>query len=191
MNGRQFGRDTRDYVKFRESDSFDDETSDGTFTGRRVNRYGEERARRDPYQRDPMYEDEYGMRHPYEHGGKNNRWSDDVRSEASRENHIGKGPKGYRRSKERILEEANERLSHDYGLDATDIEVNYVDECLVLTGEVHSRHDKRLAEDIVEDISGVVDVVNELRIKKRVEGWIPGLGNVNETETGGEHGSRE
>lgn len=189
MNGKQFGRDQRDYVKFRESDSYEDKT-DGSFTGRRINRFGEDRARHDHYQDDqyrndydPTYEDENGMKHPYEHSGRSNRWSDDIRSEASRENHTGKGPKGYRRSRERILEEANERLANDYGLDATDIEVDLEDDCLVLKGEVHSRHDKRLAEDIVESISGVTDVINQLSITKKIEGWIPGLGNINENDT--------
>lgn len=195
MNERDLSRDQRDYVRFRESDSWDDDRSDGSFTGRKVNRFGEERARHDHYQEDqyrrkydPTYEDEYGMRHPYEHGGRRNRWSDDIRSEASRESHAGKGPLGYKRSKERILEEANERLANDYGLDASGIETDYVDDCLVLKGEVHSRHDKRLAEDIVEDIAGVSDVVNELHIKKKVEGWIPGIDHVSDSSSGGQNG---
>ena len=59
----------RNYPRFRESDSFDDNSkTDGSFTN--LNRFGEERPRHDHYQDDqykrdydPTYEDEYGMRH--------------------------------------------------------------------------------------------------------------------------------
>jgi HSP20 family molecular chaperone IbpA len=155
----------------------------GRFKGR--NRFGEENIRHDSYQDDefqndydPTYEDEYGMRHPYEHG-RSGRWSDDIRSEASRETHFGKGPKGYRRSPDRIKDDACEVLSRDFELDASDIEVDYQDRVLILKGHVSSRHDKRRAEALVEDIPGVEDVQNEIKVKKPgVEGWIPGLGNI-------------
>jgi hypothetical protein len=204
-----FSKDQRDYGRFRESDSYDDfyddMDTDGSFTnsnfrfddeefGRRrerrpyygrfpgINRFGEQRIRHDPYQDnpyDPYYEDEFGMKHPYEHGGRYNRWSDDIRSEASRENHFGKGPKGYKRSPERIIDEACEILERDFQIDASDVEVDYKDGTLILKGEVSSRSDKRRAESLVENLAGVEDVHNNLRIKKsHVEGWIPGLGNI-------------
>lgn len=156
----------------------------GRFPGR--NRFGEENIRHDSYQDDefsndydPTYEDEYGMRHPYEHGGKYNRWSDDIRSVASHESHYGKGPKGYRRSPERIKDDACEILAQDIELDASDIEVDFQDGVLILKGHVRTRRDKRRAEDLVEDIPGVEDVSNQLVIKRpHVDGWIPGLGNI-------------
>lgn len=202
----QFGKDQRDRNsrRFRESDSYEEADTDGsfshhTFSGQNPhrdyrpvgrfqgrNRFGEERIRHDSYQDDefrddydPTYEDEYGMKHPYEHGGKSNRWSDDIRSEASRETHFGKGPKGYRRSPERIKDEACELLSRDFDLDASDIEVDFDDHVLILRGQVGTRHDKRRAESLVEDIPGVEDVQNLITVKKPgVEGWIPGLGNI-------------
>lgn len=195
----QYGRDQRDYIRFRESDSSDDWTKKsrprkpmGRLEGR--NRYGEERIRHDHFQDDqfrndydPTYQDEYGMRQPYEHGGKQNRSSDDFfRSEASHENHAGKGPKGYLRSEQRIIEEASEILTHDYDLDASDIELDLKDRCLVLKGEINSRRDKRLAESLVEDISGIEDVDNQLRIKKKVDGRIQGINDVR--ESGGQDG---
>ena len=84
---------------YRESDSSDEPRfdTDGTFTHSnfsfdRRNRFGEKQVRHDSYQDDqfgrdydPTYKDQYGVKHPYEHGGKKNRWSDDIRSEASRE----------------------------------------------------------------------------------------------------------
>jgi hypothetical protein len=207
MAGRQFGRDQRDYIRFREVDSSDEgprsqseKNTDGSFTNANrargrfagVNRFGEESIHHDSYQDDqyrsdydPTYEDEFGMKHPYEHGGRQNRWSDDIRSEASHENHFGKGPKGYQRSDMRIKDEACEILTRDWELDASDIEVDVEDRCLILRGEVASRDDKRLAEALVEDISGIDDVQNQLKIKKNVDGWIPGIGQVHEKDSGG------
>ena len=197
MSNNQIGRDQRDYIRFRESDSFEEKSdrTDGSFTGRfrGRNRFGEERIRHDSYQDDqfrndydPTYEDEYGMKHPYEHGGESNRWSDDIRSEASRESHRGKGPKGFQRSPGRIRDEACELLTRDRELDASEIEVEVKDGCILLKGDVGSRRDKRLAELLVENISGVEDVQNQLRIKKNIEGWIPGLDEVQDQE-GGKH----
>ena len=78
----------------------------------------------------------------------------------------GRGPKGYRRSDERVREDVNERLTRHPDLDASDIDVR-VDNCeVVLTGVVEDRRAKRLAEDIVEDVWGVNDVRNELKVRR-------------------------
>jgi hypothetical protein len=76
----------------------------------------------------------------------------------------GRGPKGYRRSDERIREDACERLTDDDWIDASNIEVNVKDCEVTLTGFVTSREAKRRAEDIVEHLSGVKDVHNRLRV---------------------------
>jgi len=78
----------------------------------------------------------------------------------------GKGPKGYHRSDERIREDVNDRLSDDPFLDASDIEVQVNNGEVVLTGTVENRIDKRRAEDIAEDVSGVTNVLNQLRVKQ-------------------------
>jgi osmotically-inducible protein OsmY len=82
--------------------------------------------------------------------------------------HVGRGPRGYRRSDERIREDVNDRLTDDYHLDASDIEVSVNDCVVTLTGRVDSRHDKRRAEDIAESVSGVTDVTNQLRVGQSV-----------------------
>lgn len=77
----------------------------------------------------------------------------------------GRGPKNYTRSDERIREDVNDRLSDDSWLDASEIEVQ-VSKCEVtLTGMVNSREDRRRAEDIAEQVSGVKHVQNNLRIQ--------------------------
>jgi osmotically-inducible protein OsmY len=80
-------------------------------------------------------------------------------------NHRGRGPKGYRRSDERIKEDVNDRLTDHPYLDASDIVVS-VKECEVtLSGTVDDRTDKRVAEDIADSVSGVTNVQNNLRVK--------------------------
>lgn len=76
----------------------------------------------------------------------------------------GRGPKGYRRSDERIREEVCETLAHDPDIDASEIEIDIVDSCIYLKGSVDSKRTKRLAELTIENISGIRDVFNMLKI---------------------------
>lgn len=80
--------------------------------------------------------------------------------------HRGRGPKGYKRSDERIREDVNDRLSDDYYLDASDVEVSVSNTEVTLTGTVTSRNDKRRAEDLAERVSGVSNVENRLRVRQ-------------------------
>jgi hypothetical protein len=79
----------------------------------------------------------------------------------------GRGPKNYRRSDDRILEEVNERLTDDHDVDASEIEVAVENGEVTLSGTVNSRHEKRMAEDVAESCHGVVDVHNRLRVADR------------------------
>ena len=81
--------------------------------------------------------------------------------------HRGKGPKGYRRSDERIKDDVNDRLSDDSFIDASEIEVTCEDCEIVLTGTVDTKEEKRRAEDIAERVSGVKNVENRLKVKSR------------------------
>ena len=80
--------------------------------------------------------------------------------------HRGRGPRGYRRSDERIREDINDRLSDRPDLDASEVEVTVVNAEVTLTGNVNSRRDKRLTEDISENVSGVQNVENRLKINQ-------------------------
>lgn len=83
--------------------------------------------------------------------------------------HRGRGPRGYKRSDDRIHEEVCDRLEAHGGVDASDIEVK-VEGCEVtLTGTVPDRRTKRLAESVAESVRGVVDVHNQLRLGGRQE----------------------
>jgi len=80
--------------------------------------------------------------------------------------HYGKGPKGWRRSDDSIKDQACEALSDDSRLDASDIEVNVKDGVIHLKGTVDERSSKRRAESCVENLSGVQDVINEIRVHR-------------------------
>lgn len=78
--------------------------------------------------------------------------------------HKGKGPKGYTRSDQRLTEEVNEKLYQDSFIDASNIEVTVLEGEVTLSGTVDSREAKRRAEDLVEEVSGVKDVTNQLKV---------------------------
>jgi BON domain len=80
--------------------------------------------------------------------------------------HRGKGPKGYARSDERIREEVCDYLSDDPHIDASEIEVSVNNGEVTLSGSVNDRNAKRHAEDIIEHLTGVKNVQNNLRVSQ-------------------------
>jgi len=78
----------------------------------------------------------------------------------------GKGPQGYKRSDERINDDAHDRLTDDPWLDATGVTVSVSAGEVTLSGTVESREAKHRAEQIVEDITGVCHVQNNLRLDR-------------------------
>jgi osmotically-inducible protein OsmY len=79
--------------------------------------------------------------------------------------HRGRGPKNYTRSDDRIREDVSDRLSDDSWLDASEIEVTVSKGEVTLAGTVHSREDKRHAEDLADQVSSVRHVQNNLRVQ--------------------------
>jgi osmotically-inducible protein OsmY len=77
----------------------------------------------------------------------------------------GRGPKGYQRSDERLREEVSDRLMADDQIDASDIEVQVRNGEVTLTGTVPDRWSKRSAEDCAEQVMGVRDVMNQIRVQ--------------------------
>ncbi len=96
---------------------------------------------------------------------------------------FGKGPKGYRRSDERIREDVCECLYADPYVDASEIEVDVKGSEVTLRGTVDSRWTKRRAEEVIERITGIHDVHNQLRVLPRE---IP----ITESRQPGENGRR-
>jgi osmotically-inducible protein OsmY len=81
-------------------------------------------------------------------------------------NFFGIGPKGYKRSDDRIREDISERLEDHPNIDASNIEVSVDQGVVTLSGTVDDRRGKRLAEDVTEDIRGVKDVHNQIRVQQ-------------------------
>lgn len=101
-------------------------------------------------------------------------WLGDDYAERRRRNdatHRGKGPKNYRRSDERIQEDINDRLTDEWNIDASDIEVTVTDGDVVLTGFVADRFQKRRAAAIAEDVLGVVNVENRIKVNSTAT-WV-------------------
>jgi osmotically-inducible protein OsmY len=78
--------------------------------------------------------------------------------------HRGSGPKGYQRSDERISDEVHERLTDDPWVDASEIQVEVKNGEVTLSGHVDNREAKHRAERLIEDLSGVRHVQNNLRV---------------------------
>jgi osmotically-inducible protein OsmY len=78
------------------------------------------------------------------------------------------GPKGYRRSDERIHEDVCDRLGHDYEIDASEVEVTVSNGEVTLAGTVNDRRQKFRVEHIADGVSGVTEVHNQLRVKREL-----------------------
>jgi hypothetical protein len=77
----------------------------------------------------------------------------------------GKGPKGYRRSDERVRDEVAERIARS-GIDAEHVEIRVENGEVTLSGFVERREDKRDLEDLADDVFGVEEVQNHLRLRR-------------------------
>lgn len=115
------------------------------------------------YQSEP-YESGLTMRHP-EHIVRPH--LDEGVGARERGGYRGLGPRGYRRSDERIWEDVCEHLTHAASVDASDIEVRVEEGEVTLEGTVATRREKRTAEAIAEQVAGVVDVHNRLKLARR------------------------
>ncbi len=81
----------------------------------------------------------------------------------------GRGPRGYTRSDERLREMICEHLTDHPAIDASHVSVEVNDQIVKLTGTVEDRRTKYEMEELIEDFSGVKDVDNQVRVRKR--GW--------------------
>lgn len=76
----------------------------------------------------------------------------------------GRGPRSYRRSDVRLMDDVCQALADHPAIDASQMEV-YVEQGVVsLRGRIDDRRTRRLCEDVAAGIPGVHDVHNELRV---------------------------
>ncbi len=174
--GRYYGDDGRSPLYRSEYSNAPEDRGQTDYGARRPgfdSDYPVERIQREPYRSEPFERSERG------HGGRGfwDRAServaswfgefDDGQGETRQAGHRGRGPKGYKRSDERINEDIHERLTDDVYLDASHIEVKVHGGEATLTGAVADRGAKHRAEQIVERVSGVDHVQNNLRVDNR------------------------
>ncbi|SOZ10705.1 BON domain-containing protein [Cupriavidus taiwanensis] len=76
------------------------------------------------------------------------------------------GPRNYQRSDERILEDLCEQLTRSGRLDLNEVEVRVEQGVVTLEGSVPDRHQKYRIEDIADEVFGVRDLVNHLRVAR-------------------------
>jgi hypothetical protein len=89
----------------------------------------------------------------------------------------GRGPKGYKRSDERVREDVSERIARSW-VDASDVEVKVENGEVTLTGFVRSREEKRTLEDLADDVFGVEEVHNHIRLRREgSETFVAGEGS--------------
>jgi hypothetical protein len=139
------------------ADRFDDRRLDERERRERGRQYG------------PRSEQEWGD-YPYRgetwrDGNPGSGWG----SEGGRGEFEGLGPKGYQRSDARIQEDVCDRLTEAPDIDASDIEVKTANGEVTLSGSVRDRGQKRRAEDVIENLSGVREVHNNLRVSRPQE----------------------
>ncbi len=87
-------------------------------------------------------------------------------SSSGRRSYAGRGPKGYQRSDERIREDVSDSLTDDHYVDASEITVEVREREVTLSGTVETREQKYAAEACAEDVSGVREVINQLRVTR-------------------------
>jgi osmotically-inducible protein OsmY len=133
--------------------------------------YRDQRAA-EPYER-------YGTFTGYEEGEFARRSAGPAEAPQSptrRGRYYGMSPQGYTRSDERIREDICDQLMHGH-VDPRSIHVRVERGEVTLEGQVETRRDKYLVEDLVESVLGVRDVDNRLRVPR------PGM-----EKSGGERG---
>jgi hypothetical protein len=94
--------------------------------------------------------------------GAEPRWT--AESPGSAGPHAGRGPRNYRRPDERIREDVCDVLCDHGWVDASEIDVTVQTGEVTLSGVVRERQQKRMAEEAVEQVTGVRDVHNQLRV---------------------------
>lgn len=166
QSGQQSGRGAQPHNPSRDNhsrDQFRGDRSPGNDSGGRQQYTGlGERGRDGGQARGNQFGNTGGDN--YGGGGQNGGYGGDSSSQAG--SHAGRGPKGWKRSDERIRDDVSEQLERHHELDASDIEVTVAGGEITLTGTVGDRRAKRLAEDIVHEVPGVTDVHNQIRVKK-------------------------
>ncbi len=98
------------------------------------------------------------------------------------------GPKGYQRSDERIREDLCERLALSSRVDVREVEVSVSAGVVTLSGTVQDRQQKYRIEDMADEVFGVKDVHNQIRVTREMAGRSGSSGMSQMSQTSGGSG---
>lgn len=93
----------------------------------------------------------------------------DKNAELNDRGYYGKGPKGWKKSDEKIREEVCDALTESREVDASDVEVEVSQGLVFLKGVVTDRAAKKEAERLAESVHGVKDIRNEIRLRSTLQ----------------------
>jgi HSP20 family molecular chaperone IbpA len=77
----------------------------------------------------------------------------------------GRPPRSYRRPDDRILDDVQQRVAMA-GVDADEVEIEAANGVVTLSGRVPRRFEKRIVEEIAEQVFGVEEVRNHIRLAR-------------------------
>lgn len=87
------------------------------------------------------------------------------------------GPRGYQRSDESIRDQICERLSYARRVDVSDVSVDVSNGVVSLSGTVRNRGQKYYIEEVADDTYGVIEVNNDIRVRRESTGVIGSAGS--------------
>lgn len=138
-------------------------------------------SRYDPYHEDRLYGDRKNV-HELEGAGRqgwdydqnraygtvygNQRGPSFERNEKRRPDHRGKGPRNYKRTDERIMEDIIDQLTREQSVDLTELEIEVKDGEVFLSGRAHDRYIRHKVEDVTDGIPGVKHIENAIRVSR-------------------------
>lgn len=118
-------------------------------------------------------------------GSAMERRGDEMMRAGRERGYLPRPPRSYRRPDDRVLDDVQQRIAMS-GVDADEVEVEVNEGVVTLSGRVPRRFDKRVIEDLAEQVFGVREVQNHLRLARRVEE--EGSAGQAGAATGGEDG---
>lgn len=80
-----------------------------------------------------------------------------------------RGPKGFKRSDERLKDDIAERLMYQHDIDLSDVSLDVRDSKVTLEGTIPERWMRFAIVDVAESVIGVESVENNLRVRRTVD----------------------
>lgn len=99
---------------------------------------------------------------------------------------FARGPKGYKRSDDRLKEDLSEKLHHAYDIDSSDVEIDVKNGEITLSGTVPSREMRYRLEHLADGVVGVNDIHNNVKVKRETMGGNQGSADQSRKPSGQE-----